>query len=469
MHRIKSRPTSEGLWLGTSKGLILLDRTTHQLKEVYEEKDGLVNNSVCGILPDSLGNLWISTFNGLSFFDRKAQRFNNFYESDGLSHYEFNRQAFHIGEAGKFYFGGMNGVNFFDTQELLKTRVGDRLILTKYLKNYADKDSQTVQISNLENLDNIVLPANYSHFELHFAMPNFLSKEIRYSAWLKNYERDWNFLGNNPKVRYNKLPAGNYQLHIKAVDAKGNPAQNQLLIPISVKEVFYKETWFQVLMIAGLMLLVWGIGQYHNTQQLKVERLRTKLSSDLHDEVSGLLAGIAMQTDLMQLSINDEDNKSKLEKIGTTSRSAMSRMGDVIWSVDSRKDKFEDLLLRMQEHTAEVLQPLGIDYQFEIGKFNVHKKIGLKLRQNLYLIFKESINNIAKHSTASKATISIENKDNLFQLRIKDNGQAKENSASYKTGQGLSNLKMRSEEIQGNLSIYSKNGFEVVLKVRKFA
>ncbi len=461
--------TEEDLWLGTGKGFSRFNKTSQKIIESYEEKDGLVNNSVCGILPDKQGNLWLSTFDGLSFFDQQTKQFNNFYVSDGLSYYEFNRMAFYQDETDKYFFGGLNGVNAFDANKLLKGTTENQLVLTKFLKSYADSATQTVQIANLENLGEVVLAPNYAQFEFHFSMPNYLSKEIRYSAWLENYEKDWNFLGDNPKVRYSKLPTGDYTLHIKAVDAKGNPAQNQLKIPIFVQEVFYKQAWFQLLLVALSLLFVWGVAQYHANQKLKVERLRIKLSSDLHDEVSGLLAGIAMQSDLMQLTVTDEASKTKLDKIGTTSRSAMSKMGDVIWSVDARKDKFEDLLLRMQEHAAEILEPLGIDYQFEVGKFNVNKKLELKLRQNLYLIFKESINNIAKHSTASKATISIENKDNLFQLRIKDNGQPREKPAATKTGQGLSNLKMRSEEIQGKLNIYSKNGFEVVLKVRKFA
>jgi len=459
----------DGLWLGTSNGFSFFDIKKEKVLASFNEEDGLVNNSVCGILSDKKGNLWLSTFDGLSFFDRTTKQFTNFYEADGLSYYEFNRMAFYQDENDTYFFGGMNGVNTFDADKLLKAGTDNQLVLTKFVKSYADSDTQSIQIANLENLGDVILAPNYAQFEFNFSMSNYVAKEIRYSAWLENYEKDWRFLGDNPRVQYSKIPPGNYTLHIKAVDAKGNAAKNQLAIPIFVQEVFYKKAWFQLLMVSLALLLVWGIGQYHAAQRLKVERLRTKLSSDLHDEVSGLLAGIAMQTDLMQLSISDENYKSKLAKIGTTSRSAMSRMGDVLWSVDARKDKLEDLLLRMQEHTAEVLQPLGIDYQFEIGKFNVNKKIGLKLRQNLYLIFKESINNIAKHSTASKATISIENKGNFFQLRIKDNGEAKDKSASYKTGQGLSNLKMRSEEIQGNLSTYSKNGFEVVLKVRRFA
>jgi len=461
--------TNDDLWLGTTKGFVRWDKTSEIITEAYKDEDGLVSNTVCGIMPDENGNLWLSTFNGLSFFNKETTLFNNFYPEDGLSHYEFNRMAFYQDYQGKYFFGGMNGVNSFDAKTLLQGNTNNQLVITKLLKNFSDSDSQMVQLAGLNNLTELTLSPKVSQFEFHFTMPNYLSKEIKYSAWLENYETDWNFLGDNPKVRYSKLPAGDYVMHIKALDDKGNQAENELKIPIIVQEVFYKKRWFQLLMWSLIGLLLVGISRYHANQELKVERLRTKLSSDLHDEVSGLLAGIAMQTDLIQMLTQEEENKERLKKIGETSRSAMSKMGDVIWSVDARKDKFEDLLLRMQEHAAEILQPLGIQYNFEIGDFNINKKMDLKLRQNLYLIFKETINNIAKHSTASVANITLKNKGNLFYLTVKDNGQPKEKAANYKTGQGLSNLKMRTKEIKGELDIYSKNGYEVILKVKRFA
>jgi len=350
----------DDLWLGTTKGFVRWNKTSEIITEVYKDEDGLVSNTVCGILPDEKGNLWLSTFNGLSFFNKETSLFNNFYPEDGLTHYEFNRMAFYQDYKGKYYFGGMNGVNSFDATKVLQGNADNQLVLTRLLKNFADSDSQMVQLAGLDKLTELTLSHKVAQFEFHFTMPNYLSKEIKYSAWLENYEKDWNFLGDNPKVRYSKLPAGDYVLHIKAIDDKGNQAQNELRIPITVQEVFYKKGWFQLLLLGLLGFLLVGISQYHANQELKVERLRTKLSSDLHDEVSGLLAGIAMQTDLIQMLTKEEENKERLKKIGETSRSAMSKMGDVIWSVDARKDKFEDLLLRMREHAAFLKKPLII-------------------------------------------------------------------------------------------------------------
>jgi len=177
-----------------------------------------------------------------------------------------------------------------------------------------------------------------------------------------------------------------------------------------------------------------------------------------------------MQSDMVQMSVEKERAKNQLQKISDTSRSAMSRMSDVIWSIDARKDKMSDLLLRMQEHAAEILIPLGIDYQFDIDTFNTNKAIGLNLRQNLYLIFTEVINNIGKHSDADTVQIALKNEGNAFLLHVKDNGTVRETKAdNKKTGQGLSNLKMRTKSINGDLTIVRDNGFEVKLKVKRFA
>ena len=225
-----------------------------------------------------------------------------------------------------------------------------------------------------------------------------------------------------------------------------------------------------------------------------MERIRTKLSSDLHDEVSGLLAGIAIQTDVLQMEVKEPESRKRLEKIGEVSRMAMSKMSDVIWSIDSRKDRVDDLIIRIQGQGEEILAPLNINYRFDIGKLERERKIPVPLRQNLYFIFKEAVNNIAKHSLATEVQIALFNQGQEFVMQIEDNGleirnqqkRAKLNGPNprtaaeaatledreiqYKTGQGLANMKMRAERINGSIQI-GKNSKGVSVRVRcpKFA
>ena len=219
-------------------------------------------------------------------------------------------------------------------------------------------------------------------------------------------------------------------------------------------------------------MIVLGIFKYQLEQRLRVERLRTKISSDLHDEVSGLLSGIAMQADVLKAGTSDEKSKFRLQTIAEVSRMAMTKMSDVIWSIDSRKDKVEDLLHRMLEHAEDILQPLNIEYSFEIGKIDRQKKLPVNIRQNLYFIFKEAINNVVKHSKATKVVVELGNQGSRFELKIKDNGAGENISdlgKSKKPGQGISNIKMRARRINALLDIAQHDGFTVKLVMKKFA
>ncbi|MCB9292572.1 MAG: hypothetical protein H6559_05510 [Lewinellaceae bacterium] len=461
------------IWIGTTNGLNILDPETGKFQH-YSRKDGLASNTVCGIVPDSSGSYWISTYNGLSYFEPQREAFRNFYAMDGLAHDEFNRFSFYRDQNGRFYFGGVNGVNAFYNEELLVNASTPPAVLTKITRYNSRQDSTIVQDSHLSDMEELVINPSDSYFTIHFMLPTFRSpRRNQFKTWLEGYDNQWVYQGSNPNLRLNRLPPGPYVLHVKGADANGNWSTEELTIPIRMKPAFTQTIWFYLLCLAAGSAIVYVIFQNRLEQRLQVERLRTKLSSDLHDELSGLLSGIAMQTDVLQMQVEDQKTQERLRQIGEVSRRAMSKMSDVIWSIDSRKDKVEDLLHRMREHADEMLIPLNIVYQMHISKLDRQKKIPVTLRQNLYFIFKEAINNIAKHSRANKVNITLKNEGQDFTMIIKDNGGPslpKEKVNGRKTGQGLANLAMRAERIKAELDVdKGEEGYTIRLKRRRFA
>jgi ligand-binding sensor domain-containing protein len=436
------------LWLGTSKGLNIFDPKTEKVKR-FDKRDGLASNLICGILPDDIGNYWLSTYNGLSYFNVTNKLFRNFYRSDGLSHDEFNRFAFYRDTLGRYYFGGVNGLNVFRPKDMLLSKQMPPVLLTKFIRSNSQSDSLIIQETNLDQKTSLYISPLDNYFQIHFTIPEFSNpSKNQYKVWLEGYEKDWSFLGTTPYVRYNRLPAGTYYLHLKGADSNGNWSKQDTIIKIEVGQIVYKRWWFILLVLLLLLGVVFAIFKYQLEQQLQVERFRTKLSSDLHDEVSGLLSGIAMQTDVLQMLVKDE-----------------------IWSIDSRKDKIEDFINRMQEHADDILLPLNIHYDLHIGQIDMSQKIPVGIRQDLYFIYKESINNVAKHSNASRVNIELGNVGYHFEMLIKDNGngqnEAKMNG-SNKKGQGISNLKMRAKRIQADLILENNRGYTVQLKMKKF-
>jgi signal transduction histidine kinase/ligand-binding sensor domain-containing protein len=460
------------LLLGTTNGLVIMTPERGEF-EHYDRDKGLASNTVCGIVPDEHGNFWISTYNGLSYFDIQNKRFRNFYAIDGLSHDEFNRFSYLRGPDGRFYFGGVNGLNVFKSEDLLVQAEAPPLVLTKVLRYNARKNQTSVQYANLSNLDQLVIGASDSYFTVQFTLPRYINiRRNFYQTFLEGYDKGWSSASNAPNLRLNKLPPGKYNLRVKAVDANGNEAAANLQIPILIQPAFHQTILFRLL----VLLLIIGLAslwfRYRLERSLEVERVRIKLSSDLHDNVSGSLAGIAAQADILQTKKLDEDARKRLQTISQTSRKVMGQMSDVIWSIDSRKDRVEDLLNRMKMHADEVLTPLDIVLEMHVSsKLDRQKNMPVELRQNLYFIFKEAINNIAKHSDATRATVKLFNEGHDFVLMIQDNGKNAQipPTSNGNSGQGLDNLRLRAQRINAQLDIVAHdNGFKVTLRGKRF-
>lgn len=235
-----------------------------------------------------------------------------------------------------------------------------------------------------------------------------------------------------------------------------------------LQEVRAKSSRNKLLAGMVLLLIMSGAGLiYFNLQnQMKrrkqIESLRTKISSDLHDDVGSMLSGLAMQAELLQISMPEAD-QDKLLRISTMGRSAMSRMRDAVWAMDARKDKFSDLLDRMNEFAEETLVQADIAFKLNYSGIDQDKIIMPDVRQSIYLIFKESLTNIIKHAEPTKVVISLTNSKDDFCMSIKNDGVVPDKN--YKSsGLGTSNMKMRAESIGGSITFDKSDGFEVLLK-----
>ncbi len=258
------------LWLGTNGGLNIWDLETGKI-QTYTEKDGLSNNSVCGIIPYNDSLYWLSTFNGITYFDTKNKIFGTFNEGDGFSHYEFNRFSYYKDHNNRMYFGGLNGVNAFNTEELLKRETTPPIILTKFSNYIARKDSLAEETQSLSKLTEVVIKPETSYFQFDFVLPVYYNAKFnQFKAWLEGYEKDWQYLGNTPSVRYNRLPAGTYTLHLKGADSKGNWSSDARRITIHVTEPFYKKLWF--ILLCSFLAIALSLGYYRwHLYRLKVK------------------------------------------------------------------------------------------------------------------------------------------------------------------------------------------------------
>ncbi len=460
------------LWVGTFGGglnclelpeeLTTFENLSTLNIRVFTQQDGLSDNNVVSILEDEEGNIWTTTYNGLSCYRASEGVFRNFYEEDGLSNNEFNYASSFKDEQGGMWFGGMNGVNYFNPKGILQTEPNPPLCLTVFTKYNSQTDSTITQVIGNQTIDRFIISPHDSWFQFGWALPNYFKPDKNhFYVWLEGLEEDWSYVGSTPFVRYNKLPPGDYVLHVKGSDSKGNWSSSELNIPIRVQPFFYQTWLFYLVVLAMVGGIGFSISRVRYQRRLEMEKMRTRIASDLHDEVGSMLSGLSMQAELLELSVTETD-RHRLHHISDISHSAVSKMRDLVWSIDSRRDKVKNLLDRMREQAADLLQPRDITCHFELGDLPLEKKLPVDMRQHLFLIFKEALNNVTRHSDATEVTVRFGNFGGRFELSIHDNGSQKEKFTPT-TGMGLSNMEMRAEKLGATLEMINFTGFLVKL------
>lgn len=455
------------VWAGTRGGGLFRINTTSGKIKVWTKKNGLADNSIAGIEKDDAGILWISTFNGLSKFNMALNSFENYYDKDGLSDNEFNIAAHLKTRNGKIYFGGLNGINAFYPGELKKEqKQPPEIFLTRFVKYDGATNQLEEHSGDLSGLKDIKLTHKDKFFSFYFSLDDYYDPlRATFFYQLAGYDKEWTNIGRQNNIRFNSLPAGDYTLHVKGVNSSGIASANMLSVHLSVSRAFYNSWWFYLLLFLLTATLVFIITRYRIYQTIKIQRLRTKISSDLHDEVGSLLTRITIQAELMKQGISNQNAEEEVTKIADTSRLATAAMSDVLWSIDARNDKVGNLIDRFREHAAEVLSPLETDVDLRIKNIDSEKQIDTLVRQNLFLIFKEAIHNIAKHASATQVTILLENRPDHFAMVIADNGTKK--AQLTKQGQGLRNMQMRARLLEGTLDIERHKGYCLTLKIKR--
>lgn len=190
-------------------------------------------------------------------------------------------------------------------------------------------------------------------------------------------------------------------------------------------------------------------------RQLELEQVRQNISRDLHDDIGSALSSINILSKVAQLE-KDGNPQNYLQRIGDQSAKMMETMGDMVWSINPRNDSMQQVIARMREFATEILDPQNIEFEF-VEEIPDGAIINSEKRRNLFLIFKEAINNAAKYSNANHLKISLLKNNQLLHLKITDNGKGFD-EATVKAGNGLRNLRERATEVGGILSINSGLG-----------
>ncbi len=197
--------------------------------------------------------------------------------------------------------------------------------------------------------------------------------------------------------------------------------------------------------------------RYRLQQALKIERLRTRLATDLHDDVGATLSAISMYADALKKQTTEPGMTNLLGKMGEDSREMVRTMSDLVWAINPRNDSGQKLIGRIENLALDLCAAAGVKLSFNNEFFESDEIFGIELRRNIFLIFKEAVNNALKYSGCSELTVTASLKEGRFTLEICDNGCGFDPLA-VQQGNGLENMKLRAGELKGELSIQTSYG-----------
>ncbi len=422
-------------------------------------QDGLPDEVCYFIVEGEPGIFWIGTNEGVVRFDYKTfqeseetieQRsaFKLLTSMQGLVANEMNAGAVFKDSDGFLWFGSVGGLSRFQPGMRSNSNIAPTI-------NIASVQTSGMRVNDIGNLE---IPSGERNISIAYVGIDFSAPELlTYKYRLKNSGENWQ-LTTQRQVRYSALLPGDYQFEVKAKNNSGLWSEKTAALSFTVLAPYWMQWWFiaiVVLLLLGMLAFVYNY--YRVRKMVEIERMRVRIASDLHDDVGSSLTEIALHSDFLQTTNAPKKLKESVQQIGSQSRKIVGNLDDIVWSIDARNDTFGDLTDRMQDYVNTMLSDKEVTYRFD--QIDMDEKLTVQRKENLYLIFKESINNIAKHSNATKVTVQMKTQNNAFDLLIHDNGTAI--SKSRKTGQGLRNMNMRAQRMDASVIFKNEDGFTV--------
>ncbi len=440
---------SDNLWLGTRSGLIKLDRE-RKITAHYTQKDGLPSNIINSILEDKYGNLWIGTTKGLTRFNPLEDSFRNFDMNDGLPGMAISENAAWKSRTGLLYFGIDKEILIVNPDNLVENSIIPSVHITSLELLKSKKKVDQIFSKSAE----IILDYNENDFLLKFVAINYTnSNKNQYAYKLEGLDDNW--VSNNDRrfVSYANVPPGSYVFYVKASNNDGVWNEKGTSLIIIITPPWWATWWFRVIVFLIILGIGYSIHLYRLNRVRELERLRIQIASDLHDEIGSALTKIAVHSEIIGTTTEKSKVVLSSQKIGNMSREIITTLSDVVWSIDSRNDTVGDLIDRMRDFLETVFPAGSIHIDFQTQGLHFDQKITQTFRQNIYLIFKEAVNNAAKHSGADEIKISLINDDGKFKMDITDNGTGIESIEKHSGHHVLENMQMRAKRIGGELRI----------------
>lgn len=438
------------LWIATVKGDLVIIKDNKLIYSIKNDK-GLPENISCMLINNN--KVWIASKSGIyvlnyALSSNKLQyTLHKLSKSDGLNSDVINDLAF---QNDSVYAATTNGIAIIPSNIQFEHYEINPTVISLMVNN---KKMPIRNQYSLEKKDkNIIIELAGVELSGHF-------KNFQYSL---NEKSNWvDLQGTTLNL---SLKGGENNLYIRAKDVNNNISSTIKHLKFDISIPFYNSIWFLVLMVFALTGIVFWIYNQRKLnhqkivfqQKMALEQQRSKIIADLHDDIGATLSSLQINSAVAHQLVEKKPSEALkvLEKIEDQSKNLADKIGDIIWSMKPGKDEFMVMSTRIKNFANDILGSTNINYQIDVDKRLDKEITNFSTRKNIVLFIKEAINNVAKYSKASNLNVSVTLVEQSIHINIEDNGIGfNPNNVS---GNGISNMKRRIEELQGTFEIQSQ-------------
>ena len=473
--------TNGTLWIGTYGSGLDRFQDGHFAKITTAE--GLPNNFICAIEDDGQGNFWISSHKGIF---RVAQKSLNdcadgktpavsclaLGKGDGLPSLEcsggLQPAACKLAD-GRICFPTSRGLVVLNVSNAKINHLPPPVVIESILA------SGHLLWSNPGTDSLLKIEPGQQRFEFHFTGLSFVSPEkMQFQYQLANWDSDWVNAANDKRTaEYSYIPPGRYVFHVRACNSDGIWNNTGASVAFVVLPQFWQTWWFYsletVAAVAVVANIVWYVSRRRMRHKLEaaqrlqaIERERTRIAKDIHDHLGANLTRISL---LSQAAHGELENPVQaalqLDRIYETTRELTRAMDEIVWAVNPQHDTLDSLANYLGNFAQDYLVPIRIRCRLDVPLQLPHWPISAEMRHNVFLAFKEALNNVAKHYKATEALVFLSTSEDGFTIVLHDNGKGFDPATVTPRpgrGNGLKNMAQRLDKIGGRCDVSSTPG-----------
>jgi ligand-binding sensor domain-containing protein/signal transduction histidine kinase len=461
-------------------------------------QSGLPADAIKEILDDDFGNLWLGSNRGIlradkgelsDFVEGKISKLHivTYGSRDGLINIECRggtQPAACKASDGKLWFATHEGLVMIDPRKIISNRRPPQVIIEEVLIggrsvwSFDQRATQHLSGSRSGAYD-VQLSTSDQGCEIQYTSPSLAAPEKeQFKYRMEGLDADWTEAGTERTAVYKYLPPGKYRFTVFACSENGVWSETPASVTLYRPPPFWQAWWFLVSCGLFMALAVSLIVRWFTRRRMKrrleeiqrqhmLERERTRIASDIHDELGSSLTKISKLSEIMdQPSMAHEESRSYVKTIADTSNEAIRTIDEIIWAVNPKNDTLNGVADYLTHFAEEFLRPTRIACQLEIPLTLPHLPVSAEIRHNLFMAVKESLNNAVKHASPKRVRISLELTGNVLTIEVADDGRGFDPSANGSHGTGLTSMRKRMNTIGGEFQISSQPGQGTSIRIK---